>query len=47
MLRVPLDYLEDHPVGSGYWYSTTASGYWETVVDGLSPAVRWVGGSSM
>ncbi|WP_244915898.1 replication initiation protein [Kocuria rosea] len=47
VLRAPLDYLEDHPGGSRYWSSTTASGYWETVKDGLSPAVRWVGGSSM
>jgi hypothetical protein len=33
-LWVPLDYLEDHPIGSGYWSFTTASDYWETVKDG-------------
>ncbi|MEX5268519.1 replication initiation protein [Kocuria sp. CPCC 204721] len=33
-LWVPLDYLEDHPTGSGYWSFTTASDYWETVKDG-------------
>ena len=33
-LWVPLDYLEDHPIGSGYWSFTNASDYWETVKDG-------------
>ena len=33
-LWVPLDYLEDYPLGSGYWSFTTASAYWETVKDG-------------
>lgn len=34
LLWVPLDYLEDSPVGSGYWSFTTASDYWDTVKDG-------------
>jgi hypothetical protein len=34
VLWVPLDYLEDCPLGSGYWSFTTASDYWETVRDG-------------
>lgn len=29
-----LDYLEDHPTGSGYWSFTTASEYWETAKAG-------------
>jgi hypothetical protein len=33
-LWVPLDYLEDHPLGSGYWSFTTVSDYWEAVKDG-------------
>ncbi|WIG19358.1 replication initiation protein [Kocuria rosea] len=33
-LWVPLDYLEDYPVGSGYWAFTSASAYWETTKDG-------------
>lgn len=33
-LWVPLDYLKDHPLGSGYWSFTTAANYWETVKDG-------------
>ncbi|WP_272027827.1 replication initiation protein [Kocuria rosea] len=34
-LWVPLDYLEDFPLGSGYWSFTTASNYREMVKDGL------------
>ena len=34
VLWVPLDYLDDYPLGSGYWSLTTAPVYCETTTDG-------------